>query len=110
MDNYTTHKHRKVRPSLACHPRLRVHFVPTSSWLNLVERLFRETITKRIRCGTFRNVAELEQAIHTYIEDHNPAPKPFVWTAQWQELPSTIMRGHETFHRCRIIRHYTSAH
>ncbi len=56
-------------------------FTPTSaSWLNLVERFFAEITTKRIRRGIFRSVAELEQAIHDYLDRHNADPKPFVWT------------------------------
>lgn len=103
VDNYATHKHPKVRAWLARHPRFHVHFIPTSSsWLNLVERFFREIITKRIRRGAFRNVAALEQAIHAYIEGHNAAPKPFVWTAKWQELLPKILRAHETIDGCRI--------
>ncbi len=60
---------------------LHLHFTPTSaSWLNLVERFFGEITQKRIRRGTFRSVAELEEAIHDYLDRHNANPKPFVWT------------------------------
>ena len=58
-------------------------FIPTSSsWLNLVERWFRELTQKRIRRGVFRSVPELEAAIHEYLEASNQAAKPFVWTAR----------------------------
>ena len=51
-DNYATHKHPKVQRWLARHPRFHMHFTPTSSsWLNMVERLFRELPDKRIRRG-----------------------------------------------------------
>ena len=54
LDNYGTHKHPKVQTWLAKHPRFHLHFTPTSSsWLNLVERWFRELTDKRIRRGTF---------------------------------------------------------
>ena len=97
VDNYATHKHAKVKAWLTRHPRFHMHFIPTSSsWLNLVERFFREIITKRIRRGAFRSVAALEQAIHDYIAAHNAAPKPFVWTAQLHELLPKIIRAHET--------------
>jgi hypothetical protein len=69
-----------VKAWLAKHPRFKLHFTPTSaSWLNLVERFFAEITTKRIRRGTFTSVAELEQAIHDYLDRHNAEPKPFVW-------------------------------
>jgi transposase len=80
LDNYGTHKTPEVKAWLAKHPRFKLHFTPTSaSWLNLVERFFAEITTKRIRRGIFRSVAELEQAIHDYLDRHNCDPKPFVW-------------------------------
>jgi len=81
LDNYGTHKTPKVKAWLAKHIRFKLHFTPTSaSWLNLVERFFAEITTKRIRRGIFRSVAELEDAIHDYLDRHNIDPKPFVWT------------------------------
>jgi transposase len=80
LDNYGTHKTAEVKAWLAKHPRFKLHFTPTSaSWLNLVERFFAEITTKRIRRGTFTSVAELEDAIHDYLDRHNADPKPFVW-------------------------------
>lgn len=81
VDNYATHKTPEVKAWLVKHPRFKLHFTPTSaSWLNLVERFFAEITTKRIRRGTFTSVAELEAAIHDYLDHHNTNPKPFVWT------------------------------
>ena len=81
LDNYGTHKTAEVKAWLAKHPRFKLHFTPTSaSWLNLVERFFAEITTKRIRRGTFTSVAELEDAIHDYLDRHNADPKPFVWS------------------------------
>jgi len=97
VDNYATHKHAKVKDWLAKHPRFHIHFVPTSSsWLNMVERWFAEITTKRIRRGTFRSLAALERAIYDYIEQHNAAPKPFVWTADLADIMPKIIRAHET--------------
>ena len=74
-----------------------MHFVPTSSsWLNMVERWFREITTKRIRRGSFRNVGVLEQAIYDYIAAHNQDPKPLVWTADLKDILPKILRAHET--------------
>src|SRR5213594_3184456 len=71
-DNYATHKHPRVQRWLERHHRFHMHFIPTSSsWLNIIERFFRELTTKRIRRGSFASVAELEKAIHDYIDVHN---------------------------------------
>jgi len=81
LDNYGTHKTPEVKAWLAKHTRVKLHFTPTSaSWLNLVERFFAEITTRRIRRGTFASVADLEEAIHDYLDQHNAEPKPFVWT------------------------------
>lgn len=81
LDNYGTHKTPEVKAWLAKHPRFHLHFTPTSaSWLNLVERFFAEITMKRIRRGAFASVAELEQAICDYLDEHNTDPKPFVCT------------------------------
>ena len=62
-DNYKTHKTKEVQAWLAKHPRFKLHFTPTSSsWINLVERLFAEITRQQIRRGVFKSVAELEAA------------------------------------------------
>lgn len=96
-DNYSTHKHPKVKAWLAKHPRIHMHFIPTSSsWLNMVERWFREITTKRIRRGAFRSVEQLEAAIQQFIDTHNDDPKPFVWTADLKDILPKIVRAHES--------------
>ena len=93
-DNYATHKHPVVKQWLAEHPRFHVHFTPTSaSWLNMVERFFRDITTKRLRNGVFRSVPELTTAIKEYIALHNKNPKPFVWTAKAQDILAKVMRA-----------------
>src|SRR5215469_5518860 len=83
VDNYATHKHPKVERWLARHPRFHMHFTPTScSWLNMVERFFRDLTDNRLRCGVFGSVEELIEAIGEYIDHHNANPKPFIWTAK----------------------------
>jgi len=87
VDNYATHKHPKVKAWLKRHPRFHFHFIPTSSsWLNLVERWFREITDKRIRRGAFQSVKQLIEAIRAYIDEQNDNPKPFVWTAKAEEI------------------------
>ena len=95
VDNYATHKHPKVQKWLARHPRFHMHFVPTSSsWLNIVERWFRDLTTRRIRRDSFRSVDALVQTIETYIAHHNADPRPFVWTADLKDILPKIMRAH----------------
>jgi transposase len=82
LDNYGTHKHEQVEAWLERHPRFHLHFTPTSSsWLNLVERWLRELTMKRLRRGSFDNVAALVKAIKDYIAEKNQNPHIFVWTA-----------------------------
>jgi len=89
VDNYGTHKHQRIQSWLKRHPRFHLHFIPTSSsWLNMVERWFRDITTKRIRRGSFKNVKELIVVIQQYINSHNQNPNVFTWTASVE----TIMR------------------
>jgi transposase len=93
MDNYGTHKTALIRKWFAKRPRFHLHFTPTyGSWLNLVERWFAELTNKRIRRGVFRSVKELEAAISEYIDAHNQAPKPFVWTRTADQILESIAR------------------
>jgi transposase len=97
VDNYNTHKHPKVKKWLKRHPRFHIHFIPTSSsWLNLVERWFREITDKRIRRGTFHSVDRLIETIMDYIEQHNDTSKPFVWTAKADEILAKVARAWDT--------------
>ena len=94
MDNYGTHKHENVRAWLKRHPRFALHFVPTSSsWLNLVERWFRELTEKTIRRGSFVSVPDLKQAIEEFSRAWNQNPKPFIWTASVGKIIEKIERA-----------------
>ena len=94
VDNYCTHKHPTVQRWLKRHPRFHMHFIPTSSsWLNLVERWFREITDKRIRRGTFTSVPQLIQAIEDYITKHNQDPQPFKWTAKAEDILEKVRRA-----------------
>ncbi len=94
VDNYATHKHPKVQSWLKRHKRFHMHFIPTSSsWLNVIERWFRDITDQRIRRGVFRSVAELEAAIQDYINHHNAGPKPFVWTAKAEDILEKVRRA-----------------
>jgi len=94
VDNYATHKHPRVLAWLKRHPRFHMHFTPTSSsWLNMVERWFREITDKRIRRGVFRNVTELIDAIDAYIAEHNRDPKPLIWTAKAEKILAKVNRA-----------------
>jgi len=95
-DNYSTHKHPQVKAWLARHPRFHMHFVPTSSsWLNLVERFFRDLSEDAIREGSFRSVRELIRAIETYLGERNLHPKPYRWSAKGEEILAKIQRARQ---------------
>ena len=94
VDNYATHKHPEVQRWLAKHPRFVMHFTPTStSWLNMVERFFRDISERRIKRDSFASVAELQRAIAQYIAHHNRNPKPFVWTASANDILAKVTRA-----------------
>ncbi len=96
MDNYATHKHPSVKRWLARHPRFHLHFTPTSSsWLNLVERWFRDLTEKKLRRSSFHNVPMLVSAIYDYIHSNNQNPKLFVWTASVQRIMAKIAKSKE---------------
>lgn len=96
VDNYGTHKHRRVKSWLQRHPRFHLHFIPTSSsWLNMVERWFREITDKRIRRGTFRNVTTLIAAIKDYLDNHNQNPQVFVWSAPVERILTKVAKCKE---------------
>ena len=96
LDNYGTHGHDNVDAWLAKHPRFHFHFTPTSSsWLNLVERWFREITDKRIRRGVFQDVPELIAAIQEYLENHNQNPKIFTWTASVEQILAKVAKCQE---------------
>ncbi len=93
-DNYHTHKHPRVQRWLTRHPRFHMHFIPTSSsWMNLVERWFREITDKRIRRDAFTSVPQLIEAIMAYIQHHNENPKTFIWTAKIEHILAKIARA-----------------
>ena len=93
-DNYATHKHPAVQEWLAKHPRFNMHFTPTSaSWLNMVERFFRDLTTERLRRGVFTSVPDLVKAIDDYVAHHNTNPKPFIWTKNARDILQKVIRA-----------------
>ncbi|MCZ4586405.1 IS630 family transposase [Rhodococcus opacus] len=94
LDNYATHKHPNAQAWLAKHPRFHLHFTPTSSsWLNLVERWFRELTDKALRRGVFHSVPDLIDSIQEYLDAHNDDPRPYVWTATAESILAKVARG-----------------
>jgi len=91
VDNYATHKHPKVKSWLRRHPRIHLHFIPTSSsWLNMIERWFRDLTCNRLRRESFDSVPSLITAITEYLSNHNQNPRVFVWTAPGEKILSKI--------------------
>ena len=93
-DNYGTHKHERVQRWLEKHKRFHVHFTPTSaSWLNMIERFFRDLTTNQIRRGVFRDLEQLIMAIGEYLDRHNESPKPIIWTAKANDILEKVTRA-----------------
>jgi transposase len=100
VDNYSTHKHPKVQSWLKRHKRFHIHFIPTSSsWLNVIERWFRDITHNRIRNGVFRSVPDLVQAIQDYIAHHNENPTTFVWTKKAEDILAKVTRARAALHK-----------
>ena len=96
-DNYSAHKHPKVKEWLKRHSRFVMHFTPTSSsWLNLVERFFAELTEEVVREGSFKSVPELLAAIENYLLERNENPKPYRWHAKGHEILAKIERAKQT--------------
>ena len=94
LDNYATHKHANVKKWLKKHPRFHLHFTPTSSsWLNQVERWFRDLTEKNLRRGIFKSVPDLIDSIESYLQATNADPQPYIWTATAQSILSKVARA-----------------
>ena len=104
VDNYSTHKHPKVQRWLTRHPRFHIHFIPTSSsWLNVIERFFREITQQRIRRGVFTSVDELVHAIRDYINHYNDNPFPFLWTAEAEKIIEKVGRARMALNKSTTV-------
>ncbi len=104
VDNYSTHKHSKVKSWIKCRnqrykkkygvERIVQHFTPTSSsWMNLVERFFRDIIEDVIREGSFCSVQKLIDDIELYLKQCNSDPKPYRWNAKGEEILAKIQKA-----------------
>ena len=103
-DNYATHKHAKVQAWLKRNAHFHFHFTPTSaSWLNMVERFFRDLTTHRIRRGVFHSEADLIAAIDEYLVVHNANPKPLIWTARATDILEKVKRGRAKLDKLRSV-------
>jgi transposase len=101
-DNYSAHKHANVERWLVKHPRFHMHFTPTSaSWLNMIERFFRDLTHRRLRRGVFRSLPELQTAIAEYVAHHNTSPKPFIWTARASDILEKVTRARRSLDKVR---------
>ncbi len=100
VDNYATHKHPKVKNWLKRHKQFHIHFIPTSSsWLNVIERWFRDITQNRIRKGVFKSVEQLETAIRDYVDHHNANPKSFVWTRKAEDILEKVARARASLNK-----------
>jgi len=103
-DNYATHKHPEVKAWLARHPRFHMHFTPTSaSWLNMVERFFRDLSENQLRRAAFCSVPDLVNTIEQYIVKHNRDPKPFIWTAKASDILAKVTRARAKLNKMQSV-------
>jgi transposase len=120
-DNYSTHKHPKVKAWLrwrnqrqqqACGlDRMVLHFIPTSSsWMNLVERFFRDLTEDVVRAGSFASIQDLVQSITGYLLERNLTPKRYVWKAKGAEILAKIQRAREALERQKGIGNSETLH
>jgi len=99
-DNYATHKHAKVQAWAKRNPRFHFHFTPTgASWLNMVERFFRDLSEKALKRGCFYNVDDLVGAITEYINAHNEKPAPYIWTASATDILAKVKRARRALNK-----------
>ena len=97
LDNYGSHKHPKVRAWLGRHPRFVFHYTPKSaSWLNAVEGFFAKLTRRRLKRGVFCSIVDLQAAINRFLAETNDNPKPFVWTADPDQIIAAVRRGYQT--------------
>lgn len=102
VDNYGTHKKEEVKNWLEKHPRIKFHFIPTSSsWLNLIERFFAEITNKMIRRGIFTSVPQLVDSIENFLEAHNNNPKVFTWTKDADTIIGKVNKARETLNNIK---------
>lgn len=105
VDNYATHKHARVKAWLSRHPRIHVHFTPTgASWMNMVERFFRDLTQNRIRRGVFVSVEHLVEELEAYIREYNKTPTPFVWTAKATDILAKVNRARKAYAKADTLR------
>jgi transposase len=94
VDNYATHKHPTVNQWLAKHPRIHLHFTPTSSsWMNMIERFFRDLTVDVVREGSFGSVKELVNDINAYLAERNNAPRRYIWKKKGADILAKIKRA-----------------
>lgn len=104
LDNLSAHSTPEIKAWLAHKNRRRwhLHYTPTSSsWLNLIERWFKELTDKRLRRGVFTSVTDLADAITTWAQHWNEEPKPFVWKATAEDIIAKVQRGRTALHKIK---------
>ncbi len=102
LDNLSAHSTPEIAKWLAHKDRRRwhLHYTPTSSsWVNLIERWFKELTDKRLRRGVFTSVADLTAAITTWAEHWNTNPTPFIWKATAEDIITKVRRGRQTLNQ-----------
>jgi hypothetical protein len=103
LENSSAHKTPVIRNWLAAHPRLALHFTPTSSsWLTSSSAGLPNSRTRNSRRGAHGSVRDLNADIRAWIKTCNDDPKPYVWTKTADQILESIaiyctrIRNHDT--------------
>ena len=101
LDNLSAHKADEVTKWLR-RPRQKrwhLHFTPTgASWLNLVERWFRELTQRCLKRGSFVSVAHLVYVLSVWIAHWNENPAPYQWTATAEDILTKVNHARQALH------------
>lgn len=93
LDNSSTHETAEVQQWLAQHPRIHLHFTPTSgSWMNQVETWFSLLSSRAIRRGAFKSVGALREAIQLFVGAWNQNSHPFKWVKTADDIMAKAKR------------------
>lgn len=100
LDNLSAHKTEAIRNWVASHPRVHLHFTPTSSsWLNAVEGWFAQLERRALYRGVFTSVSELKAELERFIKVHNAeSAKPFKWTKPASHILASVARAKNALH------------
>ena len=69
----------------------------------MVKRFIRELTEKQLKRGVFSSVEELEESVMAFIETHNQAPAPYIWTKPAIDILEKVKRGREKLNKSQTV-------